>query len=207
MRPWLSAALAFVLAVAVGLAVARWGAGVPVAGSSEESVATPDSAPTPTPPPTPNRPSHAARGVPADAERVRIRWVSDGDTVTLRAVRRGVLPVGEDVAVRLLEIDTPESKRRGVAVECLARAATAVTERLLPRGSVAWVQTDRERHDRYGRTLGYVWNARGAFVNEVLVRRGLAVVAYFPPNDRHLDRMRAAESEARAAGRGLWSRC
>ncbi|MDO7867614.1 thermonuclease family protein [Nocardioides jiangxiensis] len=144
---------------------------------------------------------------PTDAQRVVVRWVTDGDTVTLRAVRRGALPLQVDTHVRLLEIDTPESKDPDLPVQCLALRATAATERLLPRGSTAWVQTDRELHDRYGRTLGYVWNAHGVFVNEALVRRGLARVLFFRPNDRHLARMRSAEAAARAAGRGLWTRC
>jgi micrococcal nuclease len=164
--------------------------------------------PSPVAPPSPPHASTPARlPVPPDAQRVRVRWISDGDTVELRAVRRGPLPQGRDVSVRLLEIDTPESKRPGVPVQCFALKATAATRHLLPRGSVAWVQTDRERHDRYGRTLGYVWNADGVFVNEVLVRRGLAKVLFYRPNDRHLDRMRAAERSARAAGRGLWAHC
>jgi micrococcal nuclease len=149
----------------------------------------------------------ARLGIPDDAQRVTVRWVSDGDTVTVRAVRRGVLPKGEDTSVRLLEIDTPETKRPGEPVQCLARRATRMTERLLPRGSVAWVQRDEELLDRYGRTLGYVWNADGLFVNEALVRRGLARVLFYRPNDRHLERIRAAEDAARAAGRGVWSHC
>lgn len=149
----------------------------------------------------------SAAGIPDDAQRVEVRWVSDGDTVTVRAARRGVLPRGVDTSVRLLEIDTPESKDPDQPVQCLARKATRVTERLLPEGSVAWVQRDEELHDRYGRTLGYVWNADGVFVNEALVRRGLARVLYVRPNDRHLERIRTAEDDARAAGRGLWSHC
>lgn len=193
-RSWRSVALALLVAVVVGLALTRW---------EQRSASSPaGAAPT-----TAAAPSGQQPGIPADAQRATVRWVSDGDTVELRAVRRGALPQGADVSVRLLEIDTPESKRPGLPVQCLARAATAATERLLPRGSVAWVQTDRELHDRYGRTLGYVWNARGVFVNEELVRRGLAKVVLVEPNDRHLDRMRAAEDDARTAGRGLWSRC
>lgn len=185
-----------------GLAVAT--AALLLAGCSAPTLTpvTPPSARPPAAAPTPLR-----LPVPAGAQRVRVRWVIDGDTVELRAVRRGVLPRGRDVSVRLLEIDTPESKRPGVPVQCFALKASAATERLLPRGSEAWVQTDRELHDRYGRTLGYVWNARGVFVNEALVRRGLARVLFFRPNDRHLDRIRAAERSARAAGRGLWTRC
>lgn len=158
-------------------------------------------------PVVPAAPADAPLGIPADAQRVQVRWVIDGDTVTVRAVRRGPLPKGRDTSVRLLEIDTPESKRPDVSVECFAQRAARATGQLLPEESVAWVQRDEELLDRYGRTLGYVWNAEGVFVNEALVRRGLARVVFYRPNDRHLDRMRAAEADARAAGRGLWSRC
>lgn len=161
-------------------------------------------------PPAQSRAASAAPerlGIPDDAQRVQVRWISDGDTVTVRAVRRGVLPRGVDTTVRLLEIDTPESKDPDQPVQCFARRATRATGRLLPEGSVAWVQRDEELHDRYGRTLGYVWNADGVFVNEALVRRGLARVLHIRPNDRHLERIQAAEDEARGAGRGLWSRC
>lgn len=145
--------------------------------------------------------------VPDDAQRVEIRWVSDGDTVGVRAVGRGVLARSEDTTVRLLLIDTPESKHRDLPVQCFAQRATRATERLLPEGSDAWVQADRELLDQYGRALLYVWNADGTFVNERLVRRGFARVEWYRPNDRHLDRIRAAERAARDAGRGLWSHC
>ena len=201
-RSWWSVALALLVAVAVGLALAL-GEQAPTPRRAPAGSTTAAAAPGA----TPGDDAPARLRIPQDAQRATVRWVSDGDTVELRAVRRGVLPPGQDVSVRLLEIDTPESKRPGVPVQCMARAATAATERLLPPGSVAWVQTDRELHDRYGRTLGYVWNARGVFVNEALVRRGLARVLFFRPNDRHLDRMRAAEEAARTAGRGLWARC
>lgn len=173
-----------------------------VAACEPVPVVRPDAVPAAsrTPAPTP-------LAIPKDAQRVTVSWVTDGDTVALRAVRRGVLPQGVDTRVRLLEIDTPESKDPDLPVQCFALRATAATERMLPQGSTAWAQTDRELHDRYGRTLGYVWNARGVFVNEALVRRGLARVLFYRPNDRHLERIRAAESAARSAGRGLWSHC
>jgi micrococcal nuclease len=149
------------------------------------------------------RPPAAPRG----AQRVEVAWVSDGDTVAVRAVGRGVLARGVVEHVRLLEIDTPESKDPDLPVQCFALRATSATERLLPRGSAAWVVPDRELRDRYGRALLYVWNADGVFVNDRLVRRGFARAVLFRPNDRYIDLMRAAEAEARAAGRGLWSAC
>lgn len=156
----------------------------------------------------PREPTPATRAeVPDDAQRVEVRWVSDGDTVGVRAEGRGVLAAGEDTTVRLLLVDTPESKHRDLPVQCFAQRATRATERLLPEGSRAWVQADRELLDQYDRALLYVWNADGTFVNERLVRRGFARVEWYRPNDRHLDRIRAAERAARDAGRGLWSHC
>lgn len=145
--------------------------------------------------------------VPADAQRVEVVWISDGDTFGARAVRRGVLPRDVNETVRLLEIDTPESKAPGRPVECFAERATRALERMLPRGSTAWVQGDQELRDRYGRALLYVWNDHGVFVNERMVRRGFARAVLFRPNDRYIDRMRSAEDAARKAGRGLWSAC
>jgi micrococcal nuclease len=149
----------------------------------------------------------APLAVPAGAQRVEVVWISDGDTFGARAVRRGVLPEGVDETVRLLEVDTPESKAPGRPVECFAERATRALERMLPRGSTAWVQADRELRDRYGRALLYVWNDAGVFVNERLVRRGFARAVLFEPNDRHIERLRVAEGQARRAGRGLWSAC
>jgi micrococcal nuclease len=78
---------------------------------------------------------------------------------------------------------------------------------LLPVGSTAWAVPDRELLDRHGRTLLYLWDSRGVFVNLAMVRGGHARAVLFEPNDRHIDRMRAAEREARAERRGLWGAC
>lgn len=145
--------------------------------------------------------------VPEGAQRVEVRWVTDGDTLTVRAVRRGPLPRGVDTTVRLLEIDTPESQHPDLPVQCFALRATRALERLAPVGSSAWLVADREESDRYHRALRYLWNADGVFVNERLVRRGLARAVLVAPNDRFIDRVRAAEDDARRNGRGLWGAC
>jgi micrococcal nuclease len=188
------------VAAALGLVVLVSGCGiaterVPPAGPAASASAAPT--------PEALRPPAA----PPGAQRVEVAWVSDGDTVAVRAVGRGVLARGVVEHVRLLEIDTPESKDPDLPVQCFALRATKATERLLPRGSAAWVVPDRELRDRYGRALLYVWNADGVFVNDRLVRRGFARAVLFRPNDRYIALMRAAEDEARAARRGLWSAC
>jgi micrococcal nuclease len=67
------------------------------------------------------------------------------------------------------------------------------------------LQFDRERQDREGRLLAYVFADR-VLVNEELIRAGLARLAGDINLDRTMGaRLRRAEDEARNAGRGIWS--
>ena len=112
---------------------------------------------------------------------------------------------GRTLTVRLIGIDTPESVAPGEPVQCFAiEASSYTTDRL--EGERVRLQFDVERIDPYGRTLAYVWLGDELF-NETLVREGYAFVTTYPPNVRYVDRFRAAQREARSAGRGVWGRC
>jgi micrococcal nuclease len=117
-----------------------------------------------------------------------------------------VVPSGV-TRVRLLEVDTPESVAPGMPVECYAERATEELTRLAPPGSTIRVLRDRDLLDPYGRTLLYVWNERGQFVNLDLVRSGAARAVLYPPNDRYIALLRGAEAHARASDAGLWGHC
>jgi len=109
------------------------------------------------------------------------------------------------LTVRLIGIDTPESVAPGEPVQCFAiEASSYTTDRL--EGERVRLQFDLERIDPYGRTLAYVWLGDELF-NETLVREGYAFVTTYPPNVRYVGRFRAAQREARSAGRGVWGRC
>ena len=122
----------------------------------------------------------------------------DGDTFHIRYG-------GRDVTVRLIGIDAPEVGWYGGTAECYGNRAGAVAVELL-EGRRVRLEHDAERLDPYGRTLAYAYVSR-RMVNVTLVRRGLARVTIFPPNDLHEDRLRRAEDAARQAGAGLWSAC
>jgi micrococcal nuclease len=126
--------------------------------------------------------------------------VVDGDTVV---VRTG----GHTERVRYIGVDTPESVKPGAPVQCFAKAASAANERLVEGQAVRLVH-DAEAHDRYGRTLAYVYRASdGLFVNAELVRRGYAKPLRIRPNVAHAAEFSLLAARARRAGRGLWSRC
>jgi micrococcal nuclease len=144
-------------------------------------------------------------GVPSGAQRAELVADVDGDTLRARATAGGdVLPGGDEVRVRLLQVDAPEIGERA---ECFGPEAADAVADLVPVGAEVWVDRDREARDRYGRELLYVWAADGTFVNRTLVADGYATSLLVEPTDRYIDQMRAAEREARGERRGLWAVC
>ena len=127
--------------------------------------------------------------------------VVDGDTIDVRVG-------GTEERVRLIGIDTPETKRPDTPVECFGPEATEFTSSLLPEGTAVDLTRDVVPRDDYGRLLAYVHRVRdGLFVNEALVRDGYAQPYTYPPNVAHADRFVDAARDAEAAGAGLWSAC
>ncbi|MFF0904991.1 UNVERIFIED_CONTAM: thermonuclease family protein [Kocuria sp. CPCC 205316] len=129
-------------------------------------------------------------------ERAVVERVIDGDTVD---VQRG----GEVVRVRLLNIDTPETKDPNEVVECLGPEATALLEELLPPGTVVGLEYDQERTDSYDRTLAGVFLQDGTLVNAEIARQGLGTPLYIAPNGRFLPPVEEAFAEAEEQQAGL----
>jgi micrococcal nuclease len=138
---------------------------------------------------------------PVTAGRAVIVRPVDGDTVVVDVD-------GQEEAVRLIGIDTPESVAPDRPVECFGAEAKARTAELLPPGTVVRLERDVEARDRYDRLLAYVIRDEDdVLVNRLLVEEGLAEAISYPPNLAHQDELDHAEAEARAAGRGLWPAC
>ena len=107
--------------------------------------------------------------------------------------------------MRLIGMDTPEVDWYGGRAECYGAAAGLFTRhRLL--GRTVRLRFDSGLRDVYGRLLAYVYVGPELF-NLTLVRRGLATNDPVPPDRRMETVFAAAETGARAAGRGLWSAC
>jgi micrococcal nuclease len=142
----------------------------------------------------------SSNAVPIAGESVVIDHV-DGDTVVIRVD-------GHDEDVRLIGIDTPETKHPTKPVECFGPEASTFMAALLPKGTAVRLERDVEARDRFGRLLAYVFRADdGVFVNLELARNGLARPLEIPPNDAHASALLAATHEARSANRGLWQAC
>lgn len=129
----------------------------------------------------------------------------DGDTLDIAFDVEGRAVVER---VRLIGVDTPETKKPNTPVECFGPEASARLAVLLPVGSYVVADRDVEARDDYGRLLAYVRRAGdGVLVNETLVREGFARTLFIAPNLTLESVLLAAERAARAEGRGLWSAC
>ena len=155
-----------------------------------------------TDPPSAPQPAAAGIPVPDGAQQATVVRAVDGDTVVLRGRGTGPLPPAP-TRVRVLLIDTPEVAGDP---ECFGEQAADRFAELAPDGATVRVQADRDRQDRFGRTLLHLW-AGGVNVGQALVREGYATVLVVRPNELHLPAFEAAEREAEQTGRGLWTAC
>jgi micrococcal nuclease len=142
--------------------------------------------------------SGAYEGASGDHETtVTVSRVVDGDTIEVSPAVSG------NDEVRLIGIDTPETKDPTEGVEPLGPEASAFATDELSGRSVD-LEFDVEREDQYGRLLAYVY-VGGEMFNEVLLEEGYAQTYPYPPNTKYEDRFVEAQEEARADGLGIWS--
>jgi endonuclease YncB( thermonuclease family) len=130
------------------------------------------------------------------AERVSPTTITSPDVTATRVVDGDTFVASDGVTYRLAAIDAPES-----GTELGPAATQRLTELLagpltIEPGEVAAV-------DRYGRSLAYVFEGE-TFVNEVLVREGLAAEAFYGDNVRYRQRYLDAQAAAQADGVGMW---
>src|SRR5438128_1007257 len=121
---------------------------------------------------------------PRTAGDATVTHVSDGDTVSLSGVGR----------VRLIGIDTPEVFFH---VDCYGPQASAFTKRVLHPGTRVRYRIGREAHDRYGRTLAYVWLADGRMFNELLAEDAYARTLTIARTDDYANVFATAARKAR----------
>jgi micrococcal nuclease len=120
--------------------------------------------------------------------------VIDGDTI--------VLSNGEKV--RLIGVDTPETKHPQKPVEYYGKEATAFTKKMVG-GRVVKLKYDVQRRDKYGRLLAYVYLMNGTFLNAEIIKQGYGH-AYTRFPFKYMEQFKEYEKEAREAKRGLWAR-
>ena len=123
--------------------------------------------------------------------------VVDGDTIKVKLN-------GKTETVRMLLIDTPETVHPTVPDEPCGPEASSFTKKMLPKGTKVTLEFDKDKRDKYGRLLAYVYKG-GKSIQEALLAAGLAEVVVYQPNDKYEEKYRAIEAKAKKAKKGIWS--
>jgi micrococcal nuclease len=129
-------------------------------------------------------------------EQIVVTGHVDGDTFDVSAD-------GQQTRIRLLNIDTPETKDPNQPVQCLGPEASAFLAGLLPIGTPVRLEYDAKKEDQYGRILAAAFLSDGRMVNAEIAREGLAAVVSFDGNDKFRPPIEQAWQEAASARRGL----
>lgn len=138
----------------------------------------------------------------ADRYSVQVVRVIDGDTIIVNFINDE--DYGEE-RVRFLLVDTPETVKPNHPAEPFGPESSDFVKELL-KGKMIELEFDvGDKRDSYDRLLAYLY-IDGQSIQEMLLERGLARVAYiFPPNTTYLDEFRAAEQKAKEQRIGIWS--
>jgi micrococcal nuclease len=155
---------------------------------------------------TPQGPVRAVAPMGETLDGVRVSRVVDGDTVRVR--------IGEeDVPVRLIGLDTPETVKPDAPVECFGPEASEYATAMLDGQTVVLEFDDTQgRRDRYDRVLAYVWrvlpDGSMRLFNEEVVASGHAIERQYGAQPyAWRDALVSAQDAARQAGLGLWDAC
>ena len=124
---------------------------------------------------------------------IKVRWVDDGDTIVMIDGRR----------VRYIGINTPEIAHGNEKAEPFGYAAKKLNKQRVYQKTVR-LEFDRERLDRYGRLLAYVFLRNGLFVNKEIIRQGYAYYLPQRQTSRYSKVLLQAQQEAMTAKRGIW---
>ncbi len=145
----------------------------------------------------------------AGAEVIPSEWypvakVVDGDTIKIDLN-------GNQVTIRLIGVDTPETVDPRKIVQCFGKEASEETKKILQGQSVR-IEMDPSQgmYDKYGRLLAYVYaplnsKSEGLLVNEYLIAEGYGHEYTYDLPYKYQTEFKAAEVAARTQKKGLWA--
>lgn len=158
--------------------------------TTSTSTTPPTTTSTGPPPATSTVPSSTSTTTTVRVPEVRVLSITDGDTLR-------VLVDGENEPLRLIGINAPEGG------ECMAPEAALRLGELMEGGPIR-LESDVSDRDQFGRLLRYVYVGQ-MFVNEALVREGLAIARRYEPDTARAAALESAQAAAEADGVGMWA--
>ena len=134
-----------------------------------------------------------------DSELYTVASVVDGDTAKL-------IINGKTETLRIIGLDTPETKDPRKPVQCFGREATAKAKDLL-EGKKVRIESDSTQgeRDKYERLLLYIILPDGRNFSKVMIEDGYAFEYTYNKPYKYQSEFKQAQATARDQNRGLWS--
>jgi micrococcal nuclease len=132
-------------------------------------------------------------------ETVKFKKCVDGDTAVF-------ILNNEEVKVRFLAIDTPETVHPNMAVQPYGKNASEYTCTKITKAQKIVLEFDdgSTKLDKYGRTLAWVW-VNDSLLQKELISVGYAKVKYIYGKYAYTDELYEEQAKAKEAKLGLWS--
>ena len=133
------------------------------------------------------------------ADLVEVTKVIDGDTIMVKLREK-------EEAVRLIGIDTPETKDPRKPVQCFGEEAAKRTKELV-QGKRVKLEADVSQNDRdkYNRLLRYVYLENGNLINKLLIQEGFGFEYTYQIPYKFQTEFKMAQKEAESKKTGMWA--
>lgn len=129
-----------------------------------------------------------------------VTHVVDGDTIDVNMN-------GTTERIRMIGVDTPETKKPDSPVQCYGPEASDFAKKTLAGKSVRLdADPQNDNRDRYGRLLRYVYLQDGTLFEEALISKGYAFAYLSFAFSKKAD-FAAWQAKAQASKAGLWAAC
>lgn len=136
-----------------------------------------------------------------ETEKAVVEYIEgvDGDTAKFKMN-------GEEITVRFLAVDTPESVHPTKGVEPYGAEASQFTKIKLENAKKIELEFDNnsDKTDKYGRYLAWIW-VDGELLQDLLIKEGLAKVAYLYADYKYTSVLQESEKIAKEEQKGIWS--
>lgn len=135
--------------------------------------------------------------VNAESEKALFSKCVDGDTAYF-------LVNENEIKVRFLAIDTPESVSTNVSEQPFGKEASDYTCNKISNANEIVLEYEKNKTDKYGRTLAWVW-VDGSLLQEELIKNGYGQVAYIYGKYKYTDSLCKVQKYAINNLLNVWS--
>ena len=136
-----------------------------------------------------------------NSEKIEVKFADtvDGDTAKF-------IMNGEEITVRFLGIDTPETVKPNTPVQPYGPEASDFTKTKLTNASKIELEFDEnsDPKDKYDRYLAWVW-VDGELLQNLIIKEGLAQTYMLQNNYMYAGLLQTSEYEAKNSKIGIWS--